>query len=54
VFAHLDVPADVLDRLDPGVTWGGWVVPIWLNILVVAALGAAMLGIAAVQFRRTD
>jgi daunorubicin resistance ABC transporter membrane protein len=54
VFARLDVPAGVLARLDPGVSWGGWVVPVWLDILVIAALGAAMLAVAAVQFRRTD
>jgi ABC-2 type transport system permease protein len=54
VFAHLDAPPDVLAKLDPGITWGSWVVPIWLDVLVVAALGAAMLAIATVQFRRTD
>jgi hypothetical protein len=29
-------------------------VPIWLDVLVVAALGAIMLAVAAIQFRRTD
>ena len=24
-------------RLDPGITWGSWVVPIWLDVLVIAA-----------------
>jgi ABC-2 type transport system permease protein len=54
VFAHLDVDPAVRARLDPGVTWGSWVVPVWLDVLIVAALGAVMLGIAAAQFRRTD
>jgi ABC-2 type transport system permease protein len=54
VFAHLDVDPAALAALDPGITWGGWVVPIWLDVLIVAVLGAAMLAIAAVQFRRTD
>jgi ABC-2 type transport system permease protein len=54
VFARLDVPPDVLAKLDPGITWGSWVVPIWLDVLVIAALGAVMFGIAAIQFRRTD
>jgi ABC-type polysaccharide/polyol phosphate export permease len=54
VFAHLDVPDALRARLDPGITWNGWVVPIWLDVLVVFALGAAMFGIAALQFRRTD
>jgi len=54
VFEHLAVPPAVLARLDPGVTWGSWVVPIWLDVLVIALLGSAMLAIAAIQFRRTD
>ncbi|HEV7653999.1 MAG TPA: ABC transporter permease [Mycobacteriales bacterium] len=54
VFAHLDVPPAIRDRLDPGVTWGSWVVPIWLDILVVFGLGVAMFAVAAIQFRRTD
>ncbi len=54
VFEHLAVPPAVLARLDPGITWGSWVVPIWLDVLVIALLGSAMLAIAAIQFRRTD
>ena len=54
VFEHLTVPPAVLARLDPGVTWGSWVVPIWLDVLVIALLGSVMLAIAAIQFRRTD
>jgi ABC-2 type transport system permease protein len=54
VFEHLAVPPAVLARLDPGVTWGSWVVPIWADVLVIAVLGAVMLAIAAIQFRRTD
>ena len=54
VFGHLDLDPAMRARLDPGITWGGWVVPIWLDVLVIAGLGALMLGIAAIQFRRTD
>jgi daunorubicin resistance ABC transporter membrane protein len=54
VFAHLDVSPALRARLDPGISWGGWVVPVWLDVLVVAALGAVMLGIALVQFRRIE
>ena len=54
VFEHLAVPPAVLARLDPGITWGSWVVPIWLDVLVIALLGSVMLAIAAIQFRRTD
>jgi ABC-2 type transport system permease protein len=48
------VPPAVLARLDPGVTWGSWVVPIWLDVLLIALLGGVMLTIAGIQFRRTD
>jgi ABC-2 type transport system permease protein len=54
VFGTLDLDPALRARLDPGITWNGWVVPIWLDVLVIAALGALMLGIALVQFRRTD
>jgi ABC-2 type transport system permease protein len=54
VFARLDLDPAIRARLDPGITWASWVVPIWLDVLVVAALGAVMLVIAAIQFRRTD
>ena len=49
-------PAPDGDRaaLDPGITWFGWPVPVWLQVLLVAVLGASMLAVAAVQFRRTD
>jgi ABC-2 type transport system permease protein len=54
VFDHLDVPAAVRGRLDPGVTWNGWHVPILLEIAVVAVLGVIMLGIAVAQFSKTE
>ena len=54
VFRHLQLDPVTRRVLDPGITWNGWVVPIWLQVLVVAALGLGMLGVAAAQFRRTD
>jgi ABC-2 type transport system permease protein len=54
VFAQLSLDPGVRARLDPGVTWGSWVVPVWLDVVIVAALGAVMLTVAAIQFRRTD
>src|SRR4051794_28564703 len=38
VFAHLDVPAPVLAKLNPGVTWGSWRVPTGLELLIVAVM----------------
>src|SRR5436305_2161181 len=46
VFNHLDKPAAIVSRLDPGVTWWGWHVPALLEVTVVLLLGLAMLSIA--------
>jgi daunorubicin resistance ABC transporter membrane protein len=54
VFAHLDVPAAVLQRFSPGVTWGSWTVPIPLELLLVLAMGLALLAVAIVEFRRAE
>jgi ABC-2 type transport system permease protein len=54
VFSHLDVPARVLQRFSPGVTWGSWTVPIPLELLLVVAMGLALLGLAIVEFRRAE
>ncbi|MEO3892732.1 ABC transporter permease [Nonomuraea sp. B5E05] len=54
VFSHLDVPAQVNAVLNPGVTWFGQQVPVLLELGVVAALGAALLGVGIAQFRRAE
>jgi ABC-2 type transport system permease protein len=54
VFAHLDVSPRLLRTFDPGVTWGGWTVPIWLEIVIVLGRGLALIGVAIVEFRRAD
>jgi ABC-2 type transport system permease protein len=54
VFAHLDVPAFVQQRLDPGVTWGTWRVPVVLELGIVVLIGLAMLGVAVWEFHRTE
>ena len=53
VFAHLDLDPQARAALDPGISWGSWPVPSWLQVLLVAALGGVMLAVAAAQFRRT-
>jgi ABC-2 type transport system permease protein len=35
-------------------TWGDWVVPIWLEVLIVFSLGTVMLAIAVQSFRKTE
>ncbi|MEV4899218.1 ABC transporter permease [Nonomuraea sp. NPDC055795] len=54
VFSHLSVPPEVNAMLNPGVQWFGWQVPVLLEIGVVAGLGAALLGVGIIQFRRAD
>ncbi len=54
VFGHLDVTPEVNAMLNPGVQWFGWQVPVALELGMVALVGAAFLGVAIAQFRRTD
>jgi ABC-2 type transport system permease protein len=54
VFNHLSMAPQVRARLDPGITWGGWHVPVLLEVGVVAVLGLVMLGVAIVEFSHTD
>jgi ABC-2 type transport system permease protein len=54
VFARLHVPARTEHILNPGVSWGGWRVPTGVELLLVAAMGVALLGIAIWEFRKAD
>jgi ABC-2 type transport system permease protein len=54
VFEHLDVPPAVHQALGPGVTWWGWHVPPGLEVLLVVAMGLAMLGVAIMEFRKAE
>jgi ABC-2 type transport system permease protein len=54
VFSHLDISAAAGKALNPGVTWFGWPVPVWLEVLVVLGLGLVMLGIAIWEFSTSE
>ena len=54
VFAHLNIPAFLQERLNPGVTWGSWRVPAGLELGIVVLIGLAMLAVAIAQFHRTE
>ncbi len=54
VFSHLTIAPAFEQRLAPGVTWGGWPVPIWLSIGIVAIMGLAMMAVAIAEFRKTE
>jgi daunorubicin resistance ABC transporter membrane protein len=54
VFSHLNISPLALHTIAPGVTWNGWEVPVGLSLGIVALMGAVLLGIAIVEFRRTE
>jgi daunorubicin resistance ABC transporter membrane protein len=58
VFSHLNVSPQVATflntRLAPDITWGGWVVPLWLSLGIVAAMGVAMMSVAIAEFSKTE
>ncbi|HSR85341.1 MAG TPA: ABC transporter permease [Streptosporangiaceae bacterium] len=58
VFSHLNVPSQVSAlinaHLAPSITWGGWVVPLWLSLGIVAAMGIGMTGVAIAEFSKTE
>src|SRR6202046_506436 len=47
VFSHLNVApalrAAISSRFAPSITWGGWVVPLWLSLGIVAIMGVVMM-----------
>jgi ABC-2 type transport system permease protein len=54
VFSHLSLSPAATTVLSPGVSWGGWQVPVLLSVAIVLVMGLAMLGVAIAEFRRTD
>jgi len=54
VFDHIDASPAAIAALDPGLTWGGWHVPVGLQVALVVVLGAGMLAAAVMRFSRTE
>ncbi len=51
IFAFIDVgPAG--QQFVSGVTWGDWLVPIWLEVIIIVVMGLVMIRIAVLQFRK--
>jgi thiosulfate reductase cytochrome b subunit len=46
VFSHLTIAPVFEQRLAPGITWGGWLVPLWLSIGIVVIMGLGMMAVA--------
>jgi ABC-2 type transport system permease protein len=54
VFSHVHASAALAKRLSGGVTWNGWLLPIPLELGLVAAGAAAMLALAVWQFSKVE
>jgi ABC-2 type transport system permease protein len=54
VFARLDVSAADRARFDPGIFWGSFAVPTWLEIVLTLVFSVLLLALAVARFRRTD
>jgi ABC-2 type transport system permease protein len=53
VYDHLSA-AKRTGLLPSALTWNGWQVPNWLDVVVVGGVGVAFLGVACVLFARTE
>jgi ABC-2 type transport system permease protein len=54
VFGHLSMPDDVRARLNPPITWGDWVVPTAVQLLLVATIGIVLMAVAVRQFQKVE
>ena len=54
VFTHLNLSPVAMHALSPGITWAGWVVPIWLSLGIVAVMGLVMMCVAIVTFSKPE
>jgi daunorubicin resistance ABC transporter membrane protein len=54
VFSHLNVNPALMKAFNPGVTWNGWRVPVGLELLMVVIMGLGLMGVAILEFRRTE
>jgi ABC-2 type transport system permease protein len=54
VFNHLDVTPEVRARLTPPIMWGDYVVPNWLQLVLVATIGCGLMALAIRQFQKVE
>jgi ABC-2 type transport system permease protein len=54
VLHFIHTPAGAVSSFQGGLTWGSFVVPAWLDVLVVAATGLVLLGVACAMFSKTE
>lgn len=54
VFAHVQGSAAVKHTLSAGVKWGGWTLPVGVELCIIALIGVVMLALAMQQFGRAE
>src|SRR5690606_6031255 len=54
VFARLDLSPALQKTFSSGVTWNGWLVPLWLELRIVAGMAVVLMAVAILQFRRAE
>jgi hypothetical protein len=54
VFDRLTIPPEARAILDPGIWWGSYQVPVWLQVLLVVASASILLFAAVKLFVRTE
>jgi ABC-2 type transport system permease protein len=54
VFDHLDLTPAAQATFNPGITWGGWQVPVPVQIAIVVGTCLVLLGLAVARFARTE
>src|SRR6266511_1654069 len=54
VFSHITAPPALSRLLDPGISWGGWLLPTAAELGLVALLAAVALAFAGARFSRTE
>ena len=54
VFDHLRIDPAARAALAPGITWGGWRLPVSVQVLLVAVFGVGLLAVAVLRFARTE
>jgi ABC-2 type transport system permease protein len=53
IFDHAGVPAEARSAFDPSIFWGGWQVPVVVQLLVVAGFTTLLVVVAVIRFPRT-
>jgi daunorubicin resistance ABC transporter membrane protein len=54
IFSHVDLSPEAASTLNPPLTWGGWAVPIPLQLLILVVLGVVTFAVAVHRFSKTD